>query len=174
MVTKTLSFFFPYFGYYTLWGHVLCLKGRLVHILPYGRRTEACLPAPLFSCWGHLNWAQADLERKRLGCSPGALTSIVIEELGNALGRGYASPHGRGRALLSQAGPVQVTPAGAKRFSCKSKNKGCCQLPLHFAPSVFGELIESLFFILHPRVRLADSSAIGGTVPCMNWLPDLL
>ena len=177
MVTKTLSLFFffsSYFGYYTLWGHALCLKGRLVHILPYGRRTVACLPAPLFSSWGHLNWSQADLERKRLGFSPGALTSIVTEELGNALGRGYASPHCRRRALFSQAGPVQVTPAGAKRFSCKSKNKSCYQLPLHYAPSVFGYLIESLSFILHPRVGLADSSAIGSTVPRMNWLPDLL
>lgn len=46
---KSPLFFFFYLGYYTLWGHALCLKGKHVHLLPYGRRTVACLPAPLFS-----------------------------------------------------------------------------------------------------------------------------
>lgn len=53
----------------------------------------ACLPGPPFFHWGHLNWSPADLERKRLGFSPRELTSVMIEEPGNALGRGNASSH---------------------------------------------------------------------------------
>lgn len=137
-------------------------------------KSDSLLAGSSFFYWGHLNWSQADLERERLGFSPGELTSIMIEELGNAPGRENASPHSRGRTLLSHTHPVQGPRAGARHFSCKSKNRSCYQLPLHFAQSIFGELIEFPFNMLHPRFRLADSSAIGGTVPCMNWLPDPL
>lgn len=94
MVTKALFFFFLSWILYSL--GPCPLSERKTCPPPTLWEKNSSLPAcSSFFYWGHLNWSQADLERKRLGFSPGELTSIMIKELGNALGRGDASPHCR-------------------------------------------------------------------------------
>lgn len=79
---------------------------------------------------GRLNWSQADLERERLGFSPGEPTPIVTEELGNALGRASAYPLSAEMSSPSTHSPLQGTRAAQSHANQRAEAATTCPCAL--------------------------------------------